>query len=90
MLNHELVRAVLTERLTSDYDVKCPITFSFQWKFHVHRTQFRVENQNDDFVKVMQDSTECFHLLRFYIPFSKISRARDFGAPKRYGSLEKI
>ena len=27
--NHEIVRAVLTERQTSDCDVKCRITFSF-------------------------------------------------------------
>ena len=29
----------------------------------------RVENQYDDFVKVMQNSMACFHLFRFYIHF---------------------
>ena len=29
----------LTECQTSDCDVKCHITFSFQWKFHVNRPQ---------------------------------------------------
>ena len=29
----------LTESQTSDCDVKCHITFSFQWKFHVNRPQ---------------------------------------------------
>ena len=43
----------LTERQTSDYDVKCRITFSFQWKFHVYGPQYRVENQYHYFVKVM-------------------------------------
>ena len=50
---NEMVRAVLTERQTSDCDVKCRITFSFQWIFHVYGSQYRVENQDDDFVKVM-------------------------------------
>ena len=49
----EIVLAVLTERQTSDCDVKCRITFSFQWKFHVYGLQYRVEDQSDDFVKVM-------------------------------------
>ena len=53
VLNHEMVRAVLTERQTSDCDVRCRITFSFQWKFHVFGPQYRMENQYDDFVKVM-------------------------------------
>ena len=43
VLNHEMVRAVLTERQTSDCDVKCHITFSFQWNFHVYGPQYRVE-----------------------------------------------
>ena len=34
--SRDLVRAVLTERQTSDCDVKCRITFSFQWKVHVY------------------------------------------------------
>ena len=38
-LNHEMVRAVLTERQTSDCDVRCRITFSFQWKFYVYGSQ---------------------------------------------------
>ena len=58
-----MVRAVRTERQTSDCDVKCRITFSFQWKIHVYRPHLiRGENQYDDFVKVMQDRTVCFHL----------------------------
>ena len=35
---------------TSDCDVKCRITFSFQWKFHVYRPRHRLENHYDDFV----------------------------------------
>ena len=62
-VNHEIVRAVLTERQTSDCDIKCRITFSFQWKFHVYGPQYRVENKYDDFVKVM---------LRKYSVFSSI------------------
>ena len=38
-LNHEMVRAVFTERQTSDCEVRCRITFSFQWKFHVYGPQ---------------------------------------------------
>ena len=38
-LNHEVVLAVLTERQISDCDVKCRITFSFKWKFHVYGPQ---------------------------------------------------
>ena len=30
---------VLTKRQTSDCDVKCSITFSFRWKFHVYGPQ---------------------------------------------------
>ena len=33
------------------------------------RASIRQENQYDDFVSVMQDSTACFHLFRFYINF---------------------
>ena len=36
MLNNEILRAVRTERQTSDCDEKCRITFSFQWMFYVH------------------------------------------------------
>ena len=68
-LNHEMVCAVLTERQTSDCDIKCCITFSFQRKFYVLRASIRVENQYDDFVKVKQDSTSCFDLFRVYINF---------------------
>ena len=49
----EMVCVVLTKRQTSDCDVKCRITFSFQWKFHIYWPQYRVENQYDDFAKVM-------------------------------------
>ena len=35
-LNQEMVRAVLTESQTSDCDVRCLITLSFQRKFHVN------------------------------------------------------
>ena len=49
----EIVRAVLTERQTSDCDVKCRITSSFQWKFYVYGPQYRVGDHYDDFVKVM-------------------------------------
>ena len=40
----------------------------------------RVENQYDDFVKVMQDSTACFHLLRFYIFILYDNRSLDRAA----------
>ena len=40
VLNLKIVRAVLTERQTSDCNIKCSITFSFQWKFHVYWPQF--------------------------------------------------
>ena len=71
-LNQEMVCPVLTERQTSYGDVKCRITFLFHWKFHVHvyGPQFRWKlNQYNDFVKVIQDSTAYFHLLKFNIHF---------------------
>ena len=78
MLNHEIVRAVLIERQTSDCNVKCRITFSFeQWTFHVYGPRYRVENQYDDFVKVMQDTTVCF---LFIIPFPR-SREHEILLP---------
>ena len=49
----------------------------------------RVENQNNGFFKVMQDSTVNDRLFFIRYTFSKISRERDFGASKHYGSLEK-
>ena len=39
-LNHKMVRAVRTERQTSNCDVKCRITFSFQWMFQVYVPPF--------------------------------------------------
>ena len=38
--SQQMVHAVPTERLTIDCDVKCCITFSFQWLFHVYRPEF--------------------------------------------------
>ena len=44
VLNHEMVRAVLTERQTRDCDIKCHITFSFQWNddYAVHPSKTNV------------------------------------------------
>ena len=39
-LNHEMVRAVQTERQTRNCGVKCRIKFSFQWMFHVYGPSF--------------------------------------------------
>ena len=89
VLNHEIVRAVLTERQTSDCDVKCRITFSFQWKFHIYWPQYRVEHQYDDFAKVMPRQYGVFSTTQVLYSFSKISRERDFLASKHYGSLQK-
>ena len=85
-----MVRAVLTERQTRDCDVKCHITFSFQWKFYVYGPQYRVENQYDDFVKEMPRQYGVFLSIQFLYSFSKISRTRDFGASKHYGSLDNL
>ena len=65
--NHERVRAVLTERQTSDCDVNCRILDSVE--ISGIRDSIRVEKEYEDFVKVMQDSMACFHLLRVYILF---------------------
>ena len=64
-----MVRAVLTERLTSDYDVKCRITFSFSEGISSIQALIKVENQSDDFVKVMKDAygKACFHLFLGFI-----------------------
>ena len=35
----------------------------------MYMASIRAENQYNDFVKAMQDSTTCFHLFRFYIQF---------------------
>ena len=85
-----MVRAVLTERQTRDCDIKCHITFSFQWKFYVYGPQYRLENEYDDFVKEMPRQYGVFLSIQFLYFFSKISQTRDFGASKHYGSLEKI
>ena len=42
-----------------------------QMSFHVYGRQIRMENQYDDFLKVMQDNAACFHLFRFYIHFTQ-------------------
>ena len=68
--NHKMVHGVLTEHQTSNCDVKCR-TYYILISVEVSCIQasIRVENQYDDLVKVMQDSTGCFHLFRFYIHF---------------------
>ena len=62
-LNHGIERAVLTERQTSDCEVTCRITFSFQKMFIVYRPQFGWKTSV--FVKVTQNSM-VYILYSFY------------------------
>ena len=62
---------VQIKRQNHDCDVICRISYKILVSVEVSylRASFLVENQYDVFVEVMQESTVCFHLFRFYINF---------------------
>ena len=67
-LNHEKVRSVLTERsdqLWRKMLFYILVSVEISWL----RASIMEENKYDDFVKVMQDSTVCFHLFRLHNHF---------------------
>ena len=67
-----MVRAVQTECQTSDCNIKCRITFSFHGFYNYMYTGLnRLENQNNVYVKVMQNGMACFLLFRFYMFFMR-------------------
>ena len=86
-LNHEMVRAVLTERQTSDCDVKCRITF-IKKENYCSRMWNSKHWVGPNFYQFDQwKVNDRLFFIRY--TFSKISQARVFVASKHYGNLEK-
>ena len=72
-----MVRAILTERQTSDFDVRCRITFSFQWKFNVYGPQLGWKTSMILTVKVEKRKICIFpnlsvNILLFYFYYTRI------------------
>ena len=77
-----------TERQTSDCDVKCRITFSFQWKFHVYGSQLGWKTSTIILLKQCKILRRVFIYLGFiFILYDNLSLDR---AAKHYGRFTQF
>ena len=83
-----MVCAVLTERQTSDCDVKCRMTFSFQWKFHVQGPQLGWKTSTMILLKQCKTVWRVFIYLSFI--FILYDNRRLDRAAKHYGRFKPL